>query len=121
MTGLFQHRADDTNTPRLIATITEISEKEQSALSGSLEARYGNHGKVRRKMPCFVFDDHISESNHGRDFILTLSHGTAFIDTRASLSPGQKITMLFPEANDQGSMEIMGEVIWISSKAAAHY
>lgn len=120
MTGLFQHRPDEKETPRLVATVMNISEREQSALSASIRARYGTHGKVRRRMPCFVFDDHISESGPGWDFILTLSQGTAFIDTRASLSPGQKITMLFPDANDQGATEIMGEVIWISSKASAH-
>ena len=120
MRGLFHHHEEDTDTPRLIATITNMSEREQSALSKSIYARYGNNGKVRRRMLCLVFDDHISESDNWRDFILTISNGTAFIDTRTSLSPGQTITMLFPASNNQGSMEIMGEVIWISSKALAN-
>lgn len=120
MTGLFQDRANDTDTPYLIATVTTISEKEQSALSCSLQTRDRNPGTVGRKMPCFVFDDRISEGDHDRDFVLTLSSGTAFIDTHTPLSPGQKIKMRFPASNRHGSMEIMGEVIWISSKASPH-
>jgi len=68
-------------------------------------------------MPCFVFDDHVSKNDNCRDFALTISNGTAFLDTHTVLSPGQKVTMLFPISNSQGPMEILSEVIWISSKS----
>ena len=120
MTGLFNHHGEDTDTPRLIATVTNLSEREQSTLSKAMHAWYGNNGKAPRRMPCFVFDDHIAESDNCRDFVLTISNGTAFIDTRTSLLPGQTITLFFPASDNHGSMEILGEVIWISSKTLAH-
>ena len=117
MRGLFDYHREDTDTPRLVATVTNMSEGEQSAFSKWLHERYGNNGKVHRRMPCFVFDDHITETDNCRDFILTLSNGTAFIDTRTDFVAGQTVTMLFPVCNNQGPIEIMGEVIWINRKA----
>jgi len=64
-------------------------------------------------MPCFVFVNHVTENHNGRDFTLNLSNGTAFIETRTALSAGQKVSMLFPNGNNGGPTEIMGEVIWI--------
>ena len=117
MRGLFDDHRKGTNTPRLVATITNMSEREHSAPSKWLHARYGSNGIVHRRIPCFVFDDHIAETDNCRDFILTLSNGTAFIDTQRDLVPGQTVTMLFPACNHQGPIEIMGEVIWINRKA----
>lgn len=117
MRGLFDYYGEDTDTPRLVATVTNISEREQPALSKWLHARHGNNGKAHRRMPCFVFDDHVSKSDNCRDFVLTISNGTAFLDTRTVLSPGQKVTILFPISNSQGPVEILSEVIWISSKS----
>jgi hypothetical protein len=117
MRGLFDYYGEDTDTPRLVATVTNMSEGEQSALSKWLHARYRNNGKVHRRIPCFVFDDHASKSDNCRDFVLTISNGTAFLDTRTALSPGQKVTMLFPLSTSQGPREILSEVIWISSKS----
>ena len=117
MRGLFDYHGEDTDTPRLVAIVTNMSEREQSALSKWLHERYSNNGKVHRRIPCFVFDDHVSKSDNCRDFVLTMSNGTAFLDTRTSLLPGQKVAMLFPISNSQEPMEILSEVIWISSKS----
>ena len=117
MRGLFHHQGEATDLPRLIATVKNMSEKEHSQLSKCLHRRYGNNGKNRRRMPCFVFNGHNIESDNCSDFVLTLSNGTAFIDTRTVLLPGQTVAMLFPDAKNQGPVEIMGEVIWVDSKS----
>jgi hypothetical protein len=117
MRGLFHRHREETVNPRLVATVTKMSEREQSALSKWLHVRYCNNAKVYRKMPCFVFDDHISETHNCWDFTLTLSNGTAFIDTRADLVAGQRVTVLFPACNNQGPIEIIGEVVWLNRKA----
>ena len=117
MRGLFNYQEKDTDTPRVIATVKTMSEREQSELSKCLCARDHNNGKNRRRMPCFVFGDDLSGSDDCGDFFLTLSNDTAFIDTRAKLSPGQRLTLLFPVLNNQEPVAIIGEVIWIHSKA----
>ena len=113
MRGSFHQHEEDTDTPRLIAKITDMSEGEQSAFSKWLDSRYRVNGKAHRKMPCYVFVNQITESQNGRDFTLNLSNGTAFIETRTALCAGQKVSMLFPDASNGGATEIMGEVIWI--------
>ena len=113
MRGLFQQHEKDSDSPRLTAKVTSMSEGEQSALSKWLDSRCRVNGKAHRKMPCFVFVNHITENHNGRDFTLNLSNGTAFIETRTALSAGQKVSMLFPNGNSGGPTEIMGEVIWI--------
>jgi len=113
MTGLFHRQEKDSDTARLIARVTSMSEGEQSALSKWLHSRYGVNGKAQPKVPCFVFVNHITEHHNGRDFTLNLSSGTAFIETRTALSAGQKVSMLFPDGNNGGPTEITGEVIWI--------
>ena len=90
-----------------------MSEAERSALSEWLHSRYRVNGRAHRKLPCFVFVNHMAENHNGRDFTLNLSNGTAFIETRTALSAGQKVFMRFPNANNGGATEIMGEVIWI--------
>ena len=117
MRGLFRHQGEDKDLPRLIATVKNMSEREQSQLSKCLHRRYGDNGKNRRRMSCFVFDGHNNESENCRDFVLTLSNGTAFIETRTALLPGQTVTMLFPDTKNQGPVEIVGEVIWVDSKS----
>ena len=116
MRGLFHHYGEWTENPRLVATVTKMSEREQSALSRWLHVRYCNNAKVYRKMPCFVFDDHTSETDNCSDFILTLSNGTAFIDTRTDLVAGQTVTVLFPACDNRGSIEVIGEVVWLNRK-----
>ena len=113
MRGSFHQQEEDPDTPRLLAKITSMSEGEQSALSKWLRSRCPVNGKAHRKIPCFVFVNHLKENHNGKDFTLDLSNGTAFIETRTTLSAGQKVSMLFPNGHNGGPTEIMGEVIWI--------
>ena len=116
MRGLFRYRGEESDTPGLTAIVESMSERERSRFSNWVRDRNGGNGKIHRKLPCFVFVDNGAESLNGSDFELTMSNGTAFIDTRKTLLPGQAITMLFSDLNNQVSDEILGEVIWISSK-----
>jgi len=113
MRGSFHPHEEDCDTPRLPAEVISMSEAERSALSQWLHSRHRVNGKVHRKLPCYVFVNHITDNHNGRDFTLNLSNGTAFIETRTTLSAGQKLSMLFPKPNNGGATEIMGKVVWI--------
>ena len=99
MRGLFHQHEEDSDTPRLTAKITSMSKGEQSALSKWLDSRSHLNGRAHRKMPCYVFVNHLTEPLNGRDFSLNLSNGTAFIETRTPLSAGQKVSVLFPNGH----------------------
>ena len=111
MGGIDDTRDDEKLTARLIKAVEKLSPQRKKMLEQLIREWDRLDYREDSRIPCFFPVDYSTQDRVYQDFIHNLSNGGVFIETAASLSVGQTLSMIFNVPALLKTFKITGRIV----------
>lgn len=98
-------------TKRLVQAVSKLSLQRKQMLDELLREWERLDYREDSRIPCFLPVDYSTQDRVYQDFINNLSNGGVFIETSASLTNGQTLSMIFNVPSLSKSFKITGKIV----------